>query len=47
MQFSILVVGVNEWESRFLRLNAKKNTNYIRKCYKLNLLRIKFRTKTQ
>ncbi len=33
-------------ESRFaFRLNAAKNTNYIRKCSKLKLLSIKFPTK--
>ncbi len=38
--------NVLKWESRFiLGLNADKITNYIEKCFKLKLLRIKFPTK--
>ncbi len=32
--FSILVVCTNKWKSRFLWLNAAKNTNHIEKCFK-------------
>ncbi len=35
-------VNVNEWESRFLRLNTAKNTDFIKKCLKYKLLRTKF-----
>ncbi len=27
-------VNVNKWESRFLRLNTAKNTDFIKKCLK-------------
>ncbi len=38
--------NVLEQESRFtLGLNAAKNTDYIKKCLKLKLFRIKFPTK--
>ncbi len=40
-------VNVNKWESRFLRLNTAKNTDFIKKCLKYKLLRTKFPTKTQ
>ncbi len=32
--FSILVVHAKEWESILLRVDAAKNTDYIKKCYK-------------
>ncbi len=35
-----------EWASKFtLRLNAANNTNYIKKCFKQKLFRVKFPTK--
>ncbi len=38
--------NVRQWESRFiLVLNAAKNNNYIEKCFKQKLHRIKFSTK--
>ncbi len=37
---------VLEWKSRFiLGLNAAKSTNFIEKCFKLKLYKIKFSTK--
>ncbi len=38
-------VNVNKWESRFLKLNTAKNTDFTKKYLKYKLRRTKFPTK--